>query len=195
MQDPANSSMRYTGKPPYTAEQFWDLVLSLLNEKNGSVTQERLERTLGVRFPPPDHQSDEDVYALRAGKDWYFDVRLTLYNDRFRFPLAPQLNGPHVEWSMAWGTHSFGDPCVTDEHVRATLLANGWTSPWQKWGLWEEVASHTKAGSLSTPPVSNFLRQSDEDAGHRDRLPSGSLQTTGDFPFSCVTAIRVTAPK
>jgi hypothetical protein len=171
----------------------------VLNANNGSVTKEQLEQVLGVRFPALKRESDAGTYVLRAGRDWYFDIRLTLYNDRFRYPLAPELNGPHVKWYIGWRADSFGDPtkamCVTDERVRAALLANGWSSPWLRWGFWEEVASRpSTAGSLRMPPVSNFFRQSDEDAGHRDRLPSGSLDTTGDFPDSCVTAITVTAP-
>ena len=95
---------------------------------------------------------------------------------------------------------------VTAEHVRADLLASGWTSPWQGWGHWEEVAEQTAKNlrehappggnmyrPLMPPPKASFWRRADDEGDRRDRLPQGEGFATGDFADSCVTGIRVTA--
>ena len=95
--------------------------------------------------------------------------------------------------------------CVTAEHVRADLLASGWTAPWQGWGHWEEVAEQTAKNlrehappggnmypPLLPPPKASFWRRADDEGDRRDRLPQGEVFATGDFADSCVTGIRVT---
>jgi len=190
-------------------EEFWSKVLALLNEHNGFVTKERLEDALGFQFHATSFEPDATVYLVRAGKDGYFDANLVVYNDSYRASSAAE-NGAHRSWYLGWQSTSFGDPakgeCLTAARARADLIASGWTSPWERWGITEEPALTAapsdrfrlpREGENPGPPVLprslNFFRQSDADSGHRDRLPRGELFGSGDLADSCVTGIAVTA--
>jgi hypothetical protein len=58
------ASADYTSKPPLSAGEFWGKMLTLLNENNSSVTKDRLEQVLGVRFPAPEHLGIWEELAL-----------------------------------------------------------------------------------------------------------------------------------
>jgi hypothetical protein len=196
----------YSMKPPFTAEEFWTKVLALIGEQNGYVTKERFESVFKVQFGSAGHESHSITYTLHQGHDWYFDARISDFDKTYTTPINAVENGAHSELVIVWAKDSFGDPdrgeCVTANLVRTSLVAGGWTSPWAKWGAWEEMAALTAeaAGRRPSadrwyppeplpPPISSFLRQADADAGHRDGLPRGRVDTTGDFPNSCVTGI------
>jgi hypothetical protein len=103
---------------PFSSDELWTKVLRLLNERNGAVTRERFEDLFGVGFTVANRESDATTYLLEAGKAGYFDARVTIYNDRFKF--AAPLNGAHSEWFIDWGTVFGGDAkpaCITTEHV------------------------------------------------------------------------------
>ena len=203
----AGQGEMYASKPAFTAEMLWEEALGLLNERDGAVTKERFELVFGVRFKDVRTDSDATTYLLTAGKDWYFDARLTIYNENFKF--QGPFNGAHSEWIVRWN-NGFGSDvkqaCVKAEHVRDGLLAGGWTSPWKSWGLWEKIDEQTAKnlraqianGTMSwmyppvrIPPKAAFRRATDDET--HDRLPSGEIFTDGDFPDSCVTGILVTA--
>jgi hypothetical protein len=195
----------YLQRPPYTAAEFWKKVLLLINSSRGYVAKDRFEEVFGVRLGPVTTTKDgTTTYRLYRARTWYFDARLSYVVNSFKMPLHPAQNGSHSELYISWENGSFSDAdgqdCVTDELVRTGLMATGWTSPWQKWGLWEEIeaaASRQRPADPGSPPealpppVSGFIRQTDEDAGHRDFLPRGRLDTTGDHPDSCVTGIDI----
>lgn len=185
-------------RPPYTAAEFWKKVLVLINSSRGYVAKDRFEEVFGVRLGPVTTTKDGTTYRLYRASTWYFDARLSYFADSFKMPLDPARNGSHSELYISWKNGSFSDSdgqdCVTDELVRTGLTATGWTSPWQKWGLWEEIeaAARQHPADPGLPsPVSGFIRQTDEDAGNRDFLPRGRLDTTGDHPDSCVTGIDI----
>jgi hypothetical protein len=196
----------YAVQPPFRSDELWSKVLRLLNERSGAITKERLENVFGVRFTSVRRESDATTYLLKAGKDWYFDARVTIYNDKFKF--AAPLNGAHSQWFIGWGTVFGGDSkhaCITAEHARADLLASGWTSPWKSWGFWEkfreqtakDLQEHAPPGGWVYPPMmpeprAGFFRRGEDDSGYRDRLPQGEVFGTGDFADSCVTGILVT---
>src|SRR5438105_10025800 len=71
----------FQGKPRLTAEELWTKVLALLNERDGSVTKERFEDVFGVRLGPAIQERDARVYLLNAGKNWYFNARVTIYQE------------------------------------------------------------------------------------------------------------------
>ena len=190
---------------PDTAADFWGKVLVLLNDHLGYVTRERFEEVFGVHFGPPVTTQDSTTYRLVQGHGRYFDARLSTYVSGYTMPGDPALNGVHSELYIGWKVDSFADSdghtCISGERVRTSLMASGWTSPWTRWGIWEETAaaaarqppnkSNYAPGPLPTP-VASFLRQADEDAGRRDVLPRGRLDTTGDHPDSCITGIYIT---
>jgi hypothetical protein len=199
-----NNSKDYSVPPPFDVDELWRKIGVLLNEHQGSVTKERFEDLFNVRFAPPERDSDATIYRLRQGVDWYFNARLTVYNERFNSAgMGAEINGAHIEWYVSWldaFTHSSRGACIRANHARETLMASGWTSPWLRWGIWEEIRQRPAdpgVNPLYPPPVlpgvASFFRQPDEDSGHRDRLPRGQLDTTGDLPDSCVTGILVTA--
>jgi hypothetical protein len=202
----------FTGQPPYTVEELWTKVLRALDTHNGSMTKERFETIFDMKFAHLRTESDAKNYLAHEKVDWYFNGRVTIYNDNFKFPLVPEINGAHSEWYIAWEPGSFADACLTAEKVRETLLANGWTSPWKSWGLWEEMAreawAHLGDGlpppdptklqdsaphpPRMAPPIASFSR-SNAQGGHPNALPRGHVVTDGDQPSSCVTGIFVEA--
>jgi hypothetical protein len=195
----------YAAQAPFSSDNFWTKVLRLLNERDGAVTKERFEDLFGVRFIAASRESDATTYLLKAGKDWYFDASVTIFNDQFKF--AAPLNGAHSQWFIDWGAGFGGDAkhaCIVAEQVRAGLLASGWTSPWRSWGFWEELREQTAKNLQENapsggyvyppqmpPPRATFFRRSDYESAHRDHLPQGEVFTTGDSAASCVTGIRV----
>jgi hypothetical protein len=197
----------YAEQPPFTGVELWSKILALLNERDGSVRKERFEQVFGVQFRIYYQDKDSTMYELKAGKDWYFDGGINFtYNNQNKF-LGPL--GGHSEMVINWGPKIRGDvkqACVTAERVRDDLIANGWTSPWQGWGHWEEVAEQTAKNlqehappggymypPLMPPPIASFWRRGADDSDQRDRLPQGEVFTTGDFAESCVTGIRMNA--
>jgi hypothetical protein len=196
----ANGSGRqdYSTKPPFGADELWRKIEVLLNKQHGSITKEQFQSVFGVDFGSPQSASDATTYLLHAGYDWYFDARLTLYNDKFRFE-GPE-NGAHSQWMITWRPDPFWsakESCLRADRVRASLLAAGWSSPWARWGLWEEPPKGPQYTG-PYPPITPeqralFHLQTDEDAGRWDRLPQGRIFSSGDLPDSCVTGILVTA--
>lgn len=192
----------YPETSPYTAADLWEKVLVLLNDHQGYVTKERFEKVFGVHLGQPFTTKDSTTYRLVQGHSWYFDVRVSNYPDGYKTPIDPALNGAHSELYIGWKADSFSDGhiCITGERVRTSLMASGWTSPWIKWGIWEETASaaasqppvHSSYAPEPLPtPIAGFIRQTDADAGNRDALPRGQVETTGDHPDSCITGIYV----
>jgi hypothetical protein len=193
----------------FNATDLWGRVVSLLNERNGTVTKEHLEKALGVQLHTAVTDPDATVYRLFETKVVPFTVTLIVYNEQFR-SRAPAENGPHINWSVDWPAPSGGDNdktnCITAARARADLLGSGWSSPWSSWGAAESHPPPQSSsfhigepGDLGNPgppvlaPFFNFFRQSDEATGHRDRLPRGRLFSTGDLADSCVTGITMTA--
>jgi hypothetical protein len=202
----------FTGKPPYTVAELWTKVLRALDTHNGSMTKERFETIFGMKFAHPRTESDAKTYLAHEKVDWYFNGRVTIYNDNFRSVGDPDAKGAHSEWYIDWEPGTFGDTCLRAEKVRETLLANGWTSPWKSWGLWEELSreawAHLGDGlpppdptqlqvraphpPRMPPPRASFSRGNAQGA-HPNALPRGRVITDGDQPNSCVTGIFVEA--
>jgi hypothetical protein len=201
-----NQDHRHAKSPPLDAEDFWERLMRLLNERQGSITKEGFQSAFGVKFGTGTLSQEGHVttYWLRAGKEGYFEARLTIYDEKFKSDLGPSLNGAHLNWYVGWDIDAFGDSakgeCVRADYARSSLMSAGWTSPWLKWGIWEEIltaqdaAGTTKESSTQKlPSEAKFFRQVDEDSGHRDRLPRGVIDSAGDFRDSCVTGIVVDA--
>jgi hypothetical protein len=185
-------------RAPFGADEFWRKIEVLLNKQRGSITKELFQSVFAVEFEPARTASDATTYLLHAGANWYFDARLTVYNDKFRFQGAE--NGAHSQWTITWRPESFGaekESCLRADRVRASLLATGWSSPWGRWGQWEEPAKGVQSTGpyppLAPEPRAQLRLQTDEAAGNRDRLPQGRVFATGDLADSCVTGILVTA--
>ena len=205
----------FHSKPPFGPQEFWSKLLGLVNEHNGYVMKQSFEQAFGVRFGVPERVKDGEAqiyhYKLHAGAEWYFDVRVSEYDGNYRGSMDASMNGRHSELSVVWKIDSFGSAahgeCVTAREVRDSLVATGWTSPWESWGKWEKLAAADAAalrGSTPySPPVaiqprSVFYHQADQDAADRDQLPrleghipQGDVYTTGDQPDSCITGLRV----
>ncbi|MGH8259025.1 MAG: hypothetical protein ACREUG_04975 [Steroidobacteraceae bacterium] len=173
--------------------------MTLLDAKNGTTTPERFEQIFHVRFPPPTRQDDTIVYRLRAGIDWRLAASLTLYDEHFRNIPGDDLDGAHVGWSIGWKLGDFPTGkarCLAAEQARNDLVSRGWTSPWEHWGMSEELARSLAAEQrphspelLPPPAVNNFFRRENYAIERRDRLPRGGLSSTGDLASSCVTGI------
>jgi len=197
---------KYAAQPPFTGVELWAKLLALINERDGAVTKDRFEEVFDVRLPIFYQGSDGTMYHLKAGKDWYVEAGINIYNNQNK-SLGPL--GGYSEMVINWGPTIRGDvkdACVTAERVRSDLLATGWTSPWLGWGHWEDVAKetakdlqeHAPPGGymyppMMIPPIASFWRRGADDSDHRDRLPQGEVFTTGDFADSCVTGIRMNA--
>jgi hypothetical protein len=188
----------YSTRAPFSADEFWRKIEVLLNKQHGSITKELFQSVFGVKFASPRTASDTTTYLLDAGSDWYFDARLTVYNEKYRFAGAE--NGAHSQWTIIWRPDSFGpekESCLRAERVRASLLANGWSSPWQRWGQREEPAKGDQVTGPYPPDtpdtMATFRLARDAAAGSWDRLPQGRVFATGDHPDSCVTGILVSA--
>jgi hypothetical protein len=204
LSEPAAGADPYSQHSPDTAADFWGKVLVLLNDHLGYVTRERFEEVFGVHFGPPVTTKDNTTYRLVQGHSGYFDARLSRYVSGYTMPGDPALDGVHSELYIGWKTDSFAGPdghaCISGELVRTSLMASGWTSPWVKWGIWEETAAAArqqppiKSAYAPVPlpqPVAGFVRQAGEDAVKRGDLPRGRLDTTGDHPDSCITGIYI----
>ena len=178
-----------------------------MNERDGAVTKDRFEEVFGARFSRVDHARDATTYFLKAGKDWYIDARLTIYNGQFIYSVP--LNGAHSNWVIIWGPEVSDtmQRCVTADRVKALLFATGWTSPWDWWGNCEKIAEqtaknlqeHAPAGEfwfnspMPITPNAEFHRRDADESSNSDRLPQGELFATSDFADSCVTGIWMVA--
>ena len=199
----------FQGRPPLTAEELWTKVLALLNEHDGSVTKERFEQVFDVRFGPPRREEDGTTYLAHAGREWYFNAYVTIFNDQYKSVTGPEANGAHSGWYISWQPGTFGVTCLSAKRVRETLVASGWSSPWQSWGAWEKLRWSApfpeRRRGLGDPPAlvpqpplgpppprANFSRNGAE-GGHPNALPRGVVDSTGDQPDSCVTGILVEA--
>ena len=202
----AEEDKTYATPPPFTAEAFWQKVFALLNEHDGYVTRERFEKTFGVRLTPVPSQDPNTIsYALRAGDDWYFTTRLTLFSDAYTDRIEPYTNGAHSHWSLYWSEEAFGDPrrqqCLTVARVQADLLSAGWVSPWQlvPQPPLRSLARPAHKGSLTPvleelpPPSHNFGRRSDLHTDRWGHLPFGQFSSTGESPDTCVTGFYIRA--
>jgi hypothetical protein len=197
-------SVDYTKKIPLSAEEFWQRVLSLLNEHNGTVTRQHFEEVFDIHFGPADRQGDATVYRVRQGEDWYFGATFIEFNETYKSVEPSVKDGAHALWSLSWKANSFGDPtkgeCITAARVKKDFTATGWTSPWPSWGTSNPPPFERSRNcgdlpcsqSLAPPPVLNFRRQRAADASDWS-LPRGSLVATGNGPESCVTNIAFRA--
>jgi hypothetical protein len=197
-------------------ESLWMQALTLLNEHDGYLTKQRFEEKLGVHLQLQAGEREPTTYSLQERPDSPLVARISTYSERFKSALDPQLSGAHVEWFISWGKGSAWPteaprrprqgPCLKASQVRSDLLASGWTSPWWKWGAWEEQLEQAAAQARLNkdpqtvphppelvPPIYNFLRQVNESTVDRDRLPRGQIFSEGDLADSCVTGILVRA--
>lgn len=118
----------YRGKPPFTAQEFWQKLLTLATEHDGSVSKERFEEVFEIKFSRERRSEDSVFYYLDEGKTWYFGVAINLFGQR-----------THVEVNSGmivdWGVPSFGTnvgQCVGLAPVTEDLQKAGWLLSFQE---------------------------------------------------------------
>ena len=151
----------YSMKPPFSPDEFWAKVLGLLNRDKGFITKEQFEHAFHVRFGPPLRERDATTYTLDAGRNWYFDASLTLNAAVPHTGPTREFTNAYTNWHIDWSRDDFATTgkqrCITAEIVRAGLMANGWTSPWSKWGLWEEERNKTAEDMVRNAPPGGYM--------------------------------------
>jgi len=117
----------YPERAPFSAQEFWQKLLPLLDEENGYRMKLRFEETFGMQFPPPRHAHEDPAYRgfwAYVGKDWYLGVGVDV------FGVDPLIRSK-MRLSIGWTFKTFGNAgqgeCVALETVRNDLFARGWT--------------------------------------------------------------------
>jgi hypothetical protein len=124
---PTASKPAYLERAPFSAQEFWQKLLPLLDEEDGYRLKERFEETFGMRFPPPSHAHEDPAYRgfwAYPGKDWFFEVGVSVR--------GVSLTKSKMGLSLGWNFKTFGNAaqgeCLALETVRADLYARGWSN-------------------------------------------------------------------
>jgi hypothetical protein len=72
-----DKAMPYAKPAPFTAMEFWQRVLDLVNEKGADRSRERIERAVGTKFVRIVGEVETRAHFLDYGVHWYFNVRLS----------------------------------------------------------------------------------------------------------------------
>jgi hypothetical protein len=145
------------GRPyPFTGAQIWAMLTKVINLPDSEVTPARIASIFGTApntNPTPTRSTSDNIrsYVVRAGRDWYFDVFLSIFPDTGAF-----------QFSFDWG--SVGDIllgeqnrlpkdlCITRETVETTMRASGWQALSSAGGgLPGETTSATFLGPARVP--------------------------------------------
>jgi hypothetical protein len=113
----AIDELPYAKSAPFTAQEFWEKFLDLINEKGGPPGRDRVERAIGTKFIRLETYSQSTEFFLDYGKHWYFNAR---------FSIAKSHHYLSISAVDTVGLTFRQQPIVWNPDVSKKLLENGW---------------------------------------------------------------------
>ena len=69
--------MPYAKPAPFTAMEFWQRILALINERGRDTSRDRVERAIGTKFVRIVGEVETRAHFADYGVHWYFNARLS----------------------------------------------------------------------------------------------------------------------
>jgi hypothetical protein len=88
--------MPFAKPAPFSAQEFWQKILTLANDNNGLPSRERVEQALGKKFAREAGTAPHQTLFLDYGKHWYFDAFYSMGVENSYLSIGFGQSGTHL---------------------------------------------------------------------------------------------------